>query len=118
MNTLQQQHLQRRHLATTKHSPLLQYPLNMSSARAVTALARSQPTRSLLSQRIAASTFSTSAHRPASTSGPPPQGFRTPPPTRWNEKKESVFDQASNYFLLTEMMRGMYVVLEQFFRPP
>jgi len=29
-----------------------------------------------------------------------------------------VWDQAGNYFLLTEMMRGMYVVLEQFFRPP
>ena len=27
-------------------------------------------------------------------------------------------DKASNYFLLTEMLRGMYVVLEQFFRPP
>jgi len=27
-------------------------------------------------------------------------------------------DKASNYFLLTEMMRGMYIVLEQFFRPP
>lgn len=27
-------------------------------------------------------------------------------------------DKASNYFLMTEMMRGMWVVLEQFFRPP
>lgn len=27
-------------------------------------------------------------------------------------------DKASNYFLLTEMFRGMYVVLEQFFRAP
>ena len=27
-------------------------------------------------------------------------------------------DKASNYFLLREMMRGMYVVMEQFFRPP
>ena len=27
-------------------------------------------------------------------------------------------DKASNYFLLTEMLRGMYVVMEQFFRPP
>lgn len=29
-----------------------------------------------------------------------------------------MMDKASNYFLLTEMFRGMYVVLEQFFRPP
>ena len=26
--------------------------------------------------------------------------------------------KASNYFLMTEMLRGMYVVIEQFFRPP
>ena len=90
----------------------------MSSPRALTALARSQPTRTLFNQRIATSAFSTSARRAATTEGPPPQNFRIPRPERWNEKKESVFDQAGNYFLLTEMMRGMYVVLEQFFRPP
>ena len=27
-------------------------------------------------------------------------------------------DKAGKYFLLGEMARGMYVVLEQFFRPP
>jgi hypothetical protein len=27
-------------------------------------------------------------------------------------------DRVGKYFLLTEMARGMYVVLEQFFRPP
>lgn len=27
-------------------------------------------------------------------------------------------DRAANYFLMTEMMRGMYVLMEQFFRPP
>jgi NADH dehydrogenase (ubiquinone) Fe-S protein 8 len=37
---------------------------------------------------------------------------------RFNEKKDSLFDHAGNYFLLTELFRGMYVVLEQFFRPP
>jgi len=26
-------------------------------------------------------------------------------------------DKVGNYFLFTEMLRGMYVVLEQFFRP-
>ena len=50
--------------------------------------------------------------------GPPPSNFRLPRPTRWNESKQSSLDKAGNYFLLTEMMRGMYVVLEQFFRPP
>ncbi|KAK3072091.1 ndufs8, ubiquinone oxidoreductase 23 kd subunit [Teratosphaeriaceae sp. CCFEE 6253] len=94
----------------------------MSSPRALTALARSRPTTSLLhATRTAFATqhaFSTSTPRPATTEGPPPANFRLPRPERWNEKKESVFDQAGNYFLLTEMMRGMYVVLEQFFRPP
>merc|ERR1712000_334797 len=31
---------------------------------------------------------------------------------------ENAINKASNYFLLTEMMHGMYVVLEQFFRAP
>merc|ERR1712087_837749 len=46
------------------------------------------------------------------------QGFRLPKQERWDTRKDSVFDQAGNYFLLTEMLRGMYVVLEQYFRPP
>ncbi|POS85029.1 NADH-ubiquinone oxidoreductase 23 kDa subunit [Erysiphe pulchra] len=54
----------------------------------------------------------------ATPSGPPPSRFRLPKPKRWNESKESVLDKAGTYFLMTEMLRGMYVVLEQFFRPP
>ena len=63
-------------------------------------------------------TFSTSARRSATPGGPPPAGFRLPRPERWNESKESSLDKAGTYFLLGEMIRGMYVVLEQFFRPP
>ena len=62
--------------------------------------------------------FSSSARRAATPEGPPPQNFRFPRQERWDTTKESVWDRAGNYFLLTEMMRGMYVVLEQFFRPP
>ena len=62
--------------------------------------------------------FSTSAIRYATPSGPPPPGFRLARPERWDEGKESTLDKAGRYFLLTEMARGMYVVLEQFFRPP
>jgi NADH dehydrogenase (ubiquinone) Fe-S protein 8 len=40
-----------------------------------------------------------------------------PKPKRFYEG-EGALDKASNYFLLTEMFRGMYVVMEQFFRPP
>nr|OQO17323.1 NADH-ubiquinone oxidoreductase 23 kDa subunit, mitochondrial [Rachicladosporium sp. CCFEE 5018] len=98
----------------------------MSSTRSLVALARTRPTTSLLqsSSRTAfrspssAAAFSTTPTQRATTEGPPPAGFRMPPPKRWNENKESVWDQAGNYFLLTEMMRGMYVVLEQYFRPP
>ena len=91
----------------------------MSSPRALSALARSRPMYNLLSTNATArAAFSTTALRPATTQGPPPQGFRLPRPERWNEEKESVWDHAGNYFLLTEMLRGMYVVLEQFFRPP
>lgn len=50
--------------------------------------------------------------------GPPPKGFRQPPPTKWDEDSEATFDKLGKYFLLTEMTRGMYLLLEQFFRPP
>jgi NADH dehydrogenase (ubiquinone) Fe-S protein 8 len=54
----------------------------------------------------------------ATPSGPPPKGFRLQPPKRWDQEKEGTFDKVGKFFLLTEMARGMYVVLEQFFRPP
>ncbi len=54
----------------------------------------------------------------ATPSGPPPKGFRLPPPTEWDQEKEGTFTKAGKYFLLTEMTRGMYLLLEQFFRPP
>ena len=65
----------------------------------------------------ATSQFHTSTSRYATPSGPPPQGFRLPRPARFDEG-QGAMDKASNYFLLTEIFRGMYVVLEQFFRPP
>jgi NADH dehydrogenase (ubiquinone) Fe-S protein 8 len=34
------------------------------------------------------------------------------------ESEDSALDKAGKYFLLTEIVRGMYVVLEQYFRPP
>lgn len=94
----------------------------MSSTRALTAMARSRalysPILTTATRSSIAAAFSTTPRRRATTEGPPPANFRLPKPERWNEKKESLLDQAGNYFLLTEMMRGMYVVLEQFFRPP
>ncbi|KAI9752426.1 MAG: hypothetical protein M1815_000504 [Lichina confinis] len=62
--------------------------------------------------------FSTCPSRQALSSGPPPSNFRLPRPQRWDDGRESALDRAAKFFLLTEMFRGMYVVLEQFFRPP
>ncbi|KAK3314002.1 oxidoreductase-like protein [Apodospora peruviana] len=54
----------------------------------------------------------------ATPSGPPPKGFRLPPPKSWEDETEGTFTKLGKYFLLTEMFRGMYVLLEQFFRAP
>ncbi|KAJ5551320.1 hypothetical protein N7461_006018 [Penicillium sp. DV-2018c] len=62
--------------------------------------------------------FSTSTVRAATPAGPPQPGFRLPTPKRWDQDSESALDKASKYFLMSEIFRGMYVVLEQFFRPP
>ena len=62
-------------------------------------------------------TFSTSPRRAALPSGSPTSSFRLPRPQRWDEG-ESSLDRAGKYFLFTEILRGMYVVLEQFFRAP
>ncbi|KAL2109097.1 hypothetical protein VUR80DRAFT_2961 [Thermomyces stellatus] len=60
--------------------------------------------------------FAASARRGyALPAGPPPSNFRI---TKKPEETESTMDRAGNYFLMTEMLRGMYVLLEQFFRPP
>ena len=98
----------------------------MASARPLTTFARIRPfppssiLRNPPCRRTPATTafFSNGPIRPATSHGPPPQGFRLQTPKRWDEGSESSLDKAGRYFLLTEMLRGMYVVLEQFFRPP
>ncbi|KAL7957685.1 hypothetical protein V8C34DRAFT_284943 [Trichoderma compactum] len=54
----------------------------------------------------------------ATPNGPPPQNFRTSKQVEWAWEKDSLLDRLGKYFLMTEMARGMYVLLEQFFRPP
>jgi NADH dehydrogenase (ubiquinone) Fe-S protein 8 len=98
----------------------------MSSPRTMTALARSRAMRAIAlhaaRQTTFASAFSTSSQRlrlaENGAQGSAPERFRLPTPDKWNENKESVWDQAGKYFLLTEMARGMWVLMEQFFRPP
>ena len=96
----------------------------MASSKVVARLAASKR-QSPLQAAVAASfirptfvpalAFSTSLSR---RSGPPPAGFRLPPPKTWDQSDESSLDKASKYFLLHELFRGMWVLLEQFFRPP
>ena len=50
--------------------------------------------------------------------GPPPKGFRLPPPTPWDKDQEPMGDKLGKWFLTWELFRGMYVLMEQFFRPP
>lgn len=54
----------------------------------------------------------------ATPNGPPPQNFRQSKRIEWSWDRESTLDRVGKYFLMTEMARGMYVLLEQFFRPP
>lgn len=77
-------------------------------------------TRSLVRQPVAASAIAriVAQRMYATPSGPPPVGFRQKRPRAWDDEKETTLDRAGRYFLLTEMFRGMYVALEQFFRAP
>ncbi|CAL3971823.1 unnamed protein product [Diplocarpon coronariae] len=93
----------------------------MASPKPLSLVARSRTTAQLwrsVRNPSPLAGFSTSSTRAATPSGPPPPGFRLPKPERWDQSKESVMDKAGRYFLLTEMARGMYVLLEQYFRPP
>jgi NADH dehydrogenase (ubiquinone) Fe-S protein 8 len=75
--------------------------------RATSALVRTIPSQVLVVRRGY-----------ATPAGPPPKNFRLKPPTEWDQEKESTLDKVGKYFLMTEMLRGMYVLMEQFFRPP
>jgi len=96
----------------------------MASLRPLQALARTRPAASSLlrtsvgQHHSPAAAFSTSFLRAALPAGPPPVGFRIAKPARWDTDKESALDKAGKYFLMTELLRGMWVVLEQMFRPP
>lgn len=94
-------------------------PMTMLVARSRPAAMLSSSLRPFTQARIPATALTSSILRTYATpSGPPPPGFRLPKPERWDQSKESSLDKAGKYFLLLEMFRGMYVVLEQYFRPP
>jgi NADH dehydrogenase (ubiquinone) Fe-S protein 8 len=88
----------------------------MATARSVARLVANR--RSPFMPIGSTANFSLSASRAATPAGPPHPSFRLPAPKRWDQGAESSIDKASKYFLMAELFRGMYVVLEQYFRPP
>jgi hypothetical protein len=113
--------------AHSTHPPRSLPAPTMASTKPLTMLARGPSAATLLRASHCApgrfpspatvAFFSTTGRRAATPAGPPPPGFRLPRPKRWDEG-EGALDRAGKYFLLLEMFRGMYVSLEQFFRPP
>lgn len=97
-------------------------PAMASTQPLVRLVAYRRPSPALLNSALrsvgSTANFSSSVSRAATPFGVPQPGFRLPPPKRWDQGEETSVDKASKYFLLAEMFRGMYVVLEQFFRPP
>ena len=106
-------------LATSNHTMASAKPLTMLVARSRPTARLSSSLRPLPTARSPLAVLASTGFRAYATpSGPPPPNFRLPKPERWDQSKESALDKAGKYFLLLEMARGMYVVLEQFFRPP
>lgn len=81
-------------------------------------LARRQLSGSASSSVVAARALLTQQRGYATPNGPPPANFRQSQRVQWTWDKESTLDRMGKFFLMTEMARGMYVLMEQYFRPP
>ena len=81
-------------------------------------MAPALPATTLARRQLAARFLAVQSRGYATPRGPPPQNFRTSRRVEWPWDKESTLDRLGKYFLLTEMARGMYVLMEQFFRAP
>ncbi|KAH8146057.1 uncharacterized protein LAJ45_09979 [Morchella importuna] len=93
----------------------------MASIRTLALAAATRPTRPLIQRTVApaaATHFAAAAAvRNYATARTPIPGYRIGRAQTW-EEGESSMDKAAKFFLMSEMVRGMYVVLEQFFRAP
>lgn len=93
------------------------------AAAVAAASSQSIVSTSSMTVRVAASALLTANNAPRRrTYATPvkslPKGFRITPRPEWDQEKEGTMDKIGKYFLLLEMARGMYVLMEQFFRPP
>ena len=101
--------LQRRYLSTTIAATML------ASSTMARQLVRSQHKTMPAFQAVG---FLLQQQRGYATPMGAPKNFRIKQRPEWDQEKEGTFERAGKYFLMTEMARGMYVLLEQFFRPP
>jgi hypothetical protein len=97
--------------ATATMAPSTLLAARAAIPRAATRATASSPTLLAASRALAVRGYAT-------PKGPPPAGFRTSKKVEWYWEKDSLLDRMGKYFLLSEMARGMYLLLEQFFRPP
>ncbi|KHN97446.1 NADH-ubiquinone oxidoreductase 23 kDa subunit [Metarhizium album ARSEF 1941] len=98
-------------------APALHASAAMLARRNLTGVPSSTNSLAVVASRlVAAQKHQTRGY--ATPAGPPPKNFRTSRHTEWPWDKETTLDRLGKYFLLTEMARGMYVLMEQFFRPP
>ncbi|GKT50449.1 NADH-ubiquinone oxidoreductase subunit, mitochondrial [Colletotrichum spaethianum] len=83
------------------------------------ALASTRPVaRTSMQQHVGRLMAANAMRTYATPAGPPPPNFRMKRHQTWDEDQESTTNKLGRYFLLSEMARGMYVLMEQFFRPP
>lgn len=97
-------------------APALQATTAMLARRQLPRAAASSSSAALIAARMLVARQASRGY--ATPNGPPPANFRTSRKVTWTWDNESTLDRMGKFFLMTEMARGMYLLLEQFFRPP
>ena len=99
-------------------APALTASAGMLARRQLTRVASASSTSTPSSAMLVACRAMAQQRGYATPNGPPPQNFRTSKRVQWSWDRDSTLDRMGKFFLMTEMARGMYVLLEQFFRAP
>ncbi|KAK1701736.1 NADH-quinone oxidoreductase [Colletotrichum lupini] len=95
--------------------PAAQLPVTMLALASTRPVARNS---SAAMQHVGRLMAANAMRTYATPAGPPPANFRMKRHQTWDEDQESTLNKLGRYFLLSEMARGMYILMEQFFRPP